>query len=166
MNSDMSMRIRCSSESNMNSASALHSSVLPTPVGPRNRNEPYGRCGSPRPARERRMASDTSRTASSWPTTRPCSRPSIFNTFSPSPRPIFATGLPVAPRRFRLLQLRFQLRQLAVLQLGDLVELAGALQLDDLGAHALDFFLDVCAALHLCFLGFPDVIAIGIFPLP
>src|SRR5690606_39782983 len=59
--------------SNRNSASALHSSVLPTPVGPRNRNEPIGRFGSDRPARERRTASDTARMASSWPTTRLCS---------------------------------------------------------------------------------------------
>ena len=33
----------------MNSASARASSVLPTPVGPRNRNEPIGRSGSCRP---------------------------------------------------------------------------------------------------------------------
>ena len=43
MNSLMSMRTMASSSSNRNSASALHSSVLPTPVGPRNRNEPIGR---------------------------------------------------------------------------------------------------------------------------
>ena len=43
-------------ESNMNSASARASSVLPTPVGPRNRNVPIGRSGSCRPARERRSA--------------------------------------------------------------------------------------------------------------
>ncbi len=36
------MRIRCSSLSNRKLASALHSSVLPTPVGPRNRKEPVG----------------------------------------------------------------------------------------------------------------------------
>ena len=58
MNSDMSMRTIDSSVSNRNSASALQSSVLPTPVGPRNRNEPFGRRGSERPARERRMAFD------------------------------------------------------------------------------------------------------------
>ena len=40
----------------MNSASARASSVLPTPVGPRNRNVPIGRSGSCRPARERRSA--------------------------------------------------------------------------------------------------------------
>ncbi len=54
----------------MNSARALVSSVLPTPVGPRNRNEPIGRLGSCRPARARRTASDTATSASSWPTTR------------------------------------------------------------------------------------------------
>ena len=66
----------CSS-SNMNSASALVSSVLPTPVGPRNRNEPIGRLGSCRPARARRTASETATSASSWPTTRSRSASSI-----------------------------------------------------------------------------------------
>ena len=42
---DMSMRIIARSSSNRNSASARASSVLPTPVGPRNRNEPIGRFG-------------------------------------------------------------------------------------------------------------------------
>ena len=41
----MSMRTIARSSSNRNSASALASSVLPTPVGPRNRNEPVGRFG-------------------------------------------------------------------------------------------------------------------------
>src|SRR2546430_1744668 len=36
----MSIRTMARSSSNRNSASALASSVLPTPVGPRNRNEP------------------------------------------------------------------------------------------------------------------------------
>ena len=34
------------------SASALASSVLPTPVGPKNMNEAIGRFGSPMPARD------------------------------------------------------------------------------------------------------------------
>ena len=59
MYSDMSMRMSACSSSNRNSASALVSSVLPTPVGPRNMNEPIGRCGSCRPARARRTAVDT-----------------------------------------------------------------------------------------------------------
>jgi hypothetical protein len=96
MNSLMSMRIRWSCESNRNAASALHSSVLPTPVGPRNRNEPYGRLGSDRPERERRMASATSVTASSCPTTRRCRRSSILSSLSRSPCSILLTGMPVA----------------------------------------------------------------------
>ena len=49
MYSDMSMRTIARSSSNRKSASARASSVLPTPVGPRNRNEPIGRCGSRQP---------------------------------------------------------------------------------------------------------------------
>ena len=95
MNSDMSMRTIASSVSNRKFASALVSSVLPTPVGPRNRKEPFGRFGSDRPARERRMASDTTRTASSWPTTRCWSDSSMRSSFSRSPSSIFETGIPV-----------------------------------------------------------------------
>ena len=65
MYSDMSMRTRFFSLSNRASARVLASSVLPTPVGPRNRKEPMGRSGSAMPARERRMDSATRRTASS-----------------------------------------------------------------------------------------------------
>src|SRR5919206_446308 len=54
MYSDMSMRTIASWLSNMNSARARASSVLPTPVGPTNRNTPMGRSGSASPARERR----------------------------------------------------------------------------------------------------------------
>ncbi len=43
MNSLISMRTIAWSSSNRNEASALVSSVLPTPVGPRNMNEPMGR---------------------------------------------------------------------------------------------------------------------------
>src|SRR2546421_205432 len=49
----MSRRTIASSSSNRCRASARASSVLPTPVGPRNRNEPMGRRGSLRPARAR-----------------------------------------------------------------------------------------------------------------
>src|SRR6266849_642764 len=56
MYSDMSMRTMARSSSNKNSARARASSVLPTPVGPRNRNVPIGLCGSDRPARLRRIA--------------------------------------------------------------------------------------------------------------
>ena len=81
--------------SNKNSARALVSSVLPTPVGPRNRNEPFGRLGSDKPARERRMASETALTASSCPTTRLCKASSMRSNFSRSPSSIFETGMPV-----------------------------------------------------------------------
>ena len=47
--SDMSMRTIACSSSNRNSASARASSVLPTPVGPRNRKLPSGRLGSCKP---------------------------------------------------------------------------------------------------------------------
>ena len=43
--SDISMRIMAFSSPNMASARALHSSVLPTPVGPRKMKEPMGRFG-------------------------------------------------------------------------------------------------------------------------
>ncbi|MCY1174508.1 hypothetical protein D9M73_147140 [compost metagenome] len=95
MNSDMSIRTIASSVSKRNSANALHSSVLPTPVGPRNMNEPLGRFGSDKPARERRTALETATTASSWPITRWCNRLSIFISFSRSPSSIFDTGIPV-----------------------------------------------------------------------
>ena len=45
MNSLMSILMSASSLPNMNSASALASSVFPTPVGPRKMNEPIGRFG-------------------------------------------------------------------------------------------------------------------------
>ena len=95
MYSDMSMRTIASWESNMNSASARASSVLPTPVGPRNRNVPIGRSGSLRPARERRRASETAVTASSWPMTRWCRRSSMWTSFSTSPSSRRETGIPV-----------------------------------------------------------------------
>ena len=59
MYSDMSMRTIALSSSNRKDASALVSSVLPTPVGPKNMNEPIGRFGSCRPARARRTAVET-----------------------------------------------------------------------------------------------------------
>ena len=87
-----------SSSPNMVSASALHSSVLPTPVGPRNRNEPIGRFGSFRPTRLRRMALATAVTASSCPTTRLCSVSSRREQSACSrPRSGCVTGIPVQP---------------------------------------------------------------------
>ncbi len=95
MYSLMSMRNNALSSSNRNAASALVSSVLPTPVGPRNMNEPIGRFGSCRPARARRTAVATACTASSWPTTRFASASSILRILSRSPSSILSTGTPV-----------------------------------------------------------------------
>ena len=96
MNSLMSIRIMASSLSNKKLAKALVNSVLPTPVGPKNKNDPLGRFGSDKPARERRTALDTATTASSCPTTRSCKNSSILRSFSRSPCIILATGIPVA----------------------------------------------------------------------
>src|SRR5690625_7718683 len=71
----MSMRTIARSSSNKKSANDLANSVLPTPVGPKNRNEPMGRSGSATPARERRTASETVSTARRCPINRvPISR--------------------------------------------------------------------------------------------
>ncbi len=72
MYSLMSTRIIASSEPNIASAKALANSVFPTPVGPKNINEPIGRVGSLKPLRERRIALAIELIASSWPTTRWC----------------------------------------------------------------------------------------------
>ena len=69
MYSDMSTRIRSSSLPNMAFARLLESSVLPTPVGPRNKKEPMGRFGSFRPTLLRFMALATASTALSCPIT-------------------------------------------------------------------------------------------------
>src|ERR1041385_5227794 len=55
----MSSRTIARSSSNMNSASARASSVLPTPVGPRKTKLPIGRFGSCRPGRAGRGALGT-----------------------------------------------------------------------------------------------------------
>ena len=95
MYSLMSMRTMAVSSSNRKAASALVSSVLPTPVGPRKMNEPIGRLGSCRPARARRTAVETASTASRWPTTRLASASSMRSSLSRSPSSIRSTGMPV-----------------------------------------------------------------------
>ena len=61
---------------------------MPTPVGPRNRNDPIGRFGSCSPTLPLRIARATARTASSCPMTRLCSvsssRSSLSLSFSVS----------------------------------------------------------------------------------
>ncbi len=65
MYSDISILTILCSSSNKLSANAFASSVFPTPVGPKNRNEPIGLRGSLIPALERIIASETFSTASS-----------------------------------------------------------------------------------------------------
>ena len=94
-NSDMSRRTMFSSLPNMNSARALTSSVLPTPVGPRNRKAPMGRRWSLSPARARRTALEMLRMASSWPTMRLCISCSMRSSRSVSSMASRVTGMPV-----------------------------------------------------------------------
>ena len=91
----MSIRTIARSSSNRKSASARASSVLPVPVGPRNRNEPVGRLGSLMPARERRTASLTALTAARWPIRRPPMTDSISSSLAVSPWSIRPVGMPV-----------------------------------------------------------------------
>src|SRR5579863_10475849 len=130
MYSLMSMRTMACSSSKRNSASARAVSVLPTPVGPRKINEPMGRLGSLRPARERRMAFATTLNASSWPTTRSRRRSSIWTSFFTSPSSMRETGMPV-----HLLTI------FAILNLSGAFELALAGLLFGLEAQCLDFLL-------------------------
>ena len=91
----MSIRTIASVVSNINSAKALHNSVFPTPVGPKNKKDPFGRFGSDNPALDRRIALLTAFKASSWPMTRLLKKSSIRNNLSRSPSIIFEMGIPV-----------------------------------------------------------------------
>src|SRR5881394_3070551 len=73
------MSKRISSMPRMN-ASWRATSVLPTPVGPLNRNEPIGLSGRPRPERAILIAAARASIAGSWPkTTLFRSRSSVFS---------------------------------------------------------------------------------------
>mmetsp|Transcript_5753 Transcript_5753/g.18083 ORF Transcript_5753/g.18083 Transcript_5753/m.18083 type:complete len:268 (+) Transcript_5753:914-1717(+) len=96
MYSDMSMRQMNDSSSNRNLARRLHTSVLPTPVGPRKRKEPSGRLCACRPAREMRTTLVMALMASSCPATVSRSLASMFRSFSRSPVMSCCTGMPVA----------------------------------------------------------------------
>src|SRR5207249_3502183 len=95
MNSDMSNRIKDFSLPNRNWASDRAISVFPTPVGPRNKNEPAGRWGDFKPARDRRMARASALMAWSWLTIRRCSSSSILESLCISSSLIELTGTPV-----------------------------------------------------------------------
>eukprot|EP00732_Lithocolla_globosa_P002473 Lithocolla_globosa_v1_NODE_1634_length_2432_cov_41.369794.p3 type:complete len:208 gc:universal NODE_1634_length_2432_cov_41.369794:1656-1033(-) len=96
MYSVMSILTMFRSESNKNSASVLHNSVLPTPVGPRKKKEAMGRESVFSPALVNRMASHTAFTASICPTTRFSRCPSMLISRSRSLFIMFCTGMPVA----------------------------------------------------------------------
>ena len=83
------------SESNKVDANDLASSVLPTPVGPKNKKLPIGLLGSLIPALALTTASATKSTALSWPTTRSCSISARFSNFSLSVSTNLETGIPV-----------------------------------------------------------------------
>ena len=138
------MRTIASSSPNRNSASVRASSVLPTPDGPRKMNEPVGRFGSLRPARERRIAFETTSIAGCWPMTRLCSSSSMRISFCVSASVSLKTGMPVhietmsaissspiagrsppSPRLPLLLELALLVGELALLvaQVGGLLEL-------------------------------------------
>ena len=67
--SDISTRIRSSSLPNKAFANVFDNSVLPTPVGPKNKNDPIGRFGLLRPTLLLFTALATALTASSCPIT-------------------------------------------------------------------------------------------------
>ena len=94
MYSDMSMRTIASSSPKRNSASVRASSVFPTPEGPRKMNEPVGRFGSFRPARERRIAFEMTSTAACCPMTRLWSSSSMRMSFAVSASVSLKTGMP------------------------------------------------------------------------
>ena len=95
MYSDMSIRTIAFSSSNRYSVSARASSVLPTPVGPRNMKLPMGRFGSLSPALARRIASEIKAIASFCPITLSPRLFSMLSSRSDSPSNMRVTGIPV-----------------------------------------------------------------------
>ncbi len=76
-------------------ASTRANSVLPTPVGPMNINDPMGRFSLEMPDRERRTARATVSTASSWPMTYLLRFFSKLTKYLASERITLVTGTPV-----------------------------------------------------------------------
>ena len=92
MYSDMSSRIRDSTDSNISFAKHLTSSVLPTPVEPTKMND-TGRFLGEMPTRFLRMAAVTARMASSCPTMCSLRRVSRFSSCSYSCARILLAGI-------------------------------------------------------------------------
>ncbi|MNQ88523.1 hypothetical protein D3C85_1037880 [compost metagenome] len=95
--SDMLMVMTLRSPPYRVSASASAVSVLPTPLGPSNRNTPIGLFGSSMRAREILMRLPISCSAWSWPSTRSPSSAGRRCTVSISSRSILPSGMPVQP---------------------------------------------------------------------
>ena len=91
----MSILIILSSLSNSALDSDFASCVLPTPVGPKNMNEPIGFLGSLSPERALNILSATDFTASSCPMTSWCSMSWRWSNLSLSVSTSFCTGMPV-----------------------------------------------------------------------
>src|SRR5262252_3257384 len=162
MNSDMSMRMSASSVSNRNSASAFDSSVLPTPVGPRNRNEPFGRRaadGVRDDAQRFVLADDTSRQRLlhvqelfllALQHLRDRNAGPLGDHFGD----LFLGHLVAYQGRrlvlgdFRSGQALLELRDLAVLELGHAAEIARATSSVELELCAIDLLADLRRALH------------------
>ena len=95
MYSDISILMIFRSESNNASDKALASSVLPTPVGPKNINEPIGLFSAFKPALALKIAWLTASIPSSWPMTLLCKIFGKFKSLSFSLSTNFDTGTPV-----------------------------------------------------------------------
>ena len=95
MYSLMSMRTIAFSAPKYVCATALASSVFPTPVGPLKMMLATGLDASAKPALARRMACEIDRTASTWPMTRLPSSCSKFIKLSDSSALSCCTGTPV-----------------------------------------------------------------------
>jgi hypothetical protein len=175
----MSMRTMARSSSNRKSASDLASSVLPTPVGPRNRNEPVGRSGSATPARARRTASETAghgglladqstaelllhpQELAGLPLEQPPGRDAgpggdhLGDLVGADLLAHHQVGGHVRLRRLRLLELLLHLRDLAVDEPGGGLVVAVTLGPLGGGAHLVDARLDVAHPVEALLLGLP-----------
>ncbi len=179
MNSDMSMRIMASSVSNRNSKRApCTASVLPTPVGPKNRNEPLGRRACHPTARRANVGSRPRRCVPPRPD-RPRAFPAPPPCAAASPSHPAASSTPgcrlhfgdhfgdllfgdlVAHQRRRLLlrgagkvQALLELGDPAVLQLRHARQAAGAARGFELSAGAIELLADLRRARVAAFSAF------------
>mmetsp|Transcript_47771 Transcript_47771/g.132798 ORF Transcript_47771/g.132798 Transcript_47771/m.132798 type:complete len:204 (-) Transcript_47771:1575-2186(-) len=94
--SDMSIRVIGTVGSNTKLERAFANSVLPTPVGPKNKKTPFGRSfDAPRPVRLSRTLSDIALSTWSCPTTLLTRSVSKFNRAVVLSPLSFASGIPV-----------------------------------------------------------------------